>query len=43
VLVMVAVSVLALGFMVRGFRAVRWEAAVLVAVFVAFLPLMAGG
>lgn len=43
VLVMVAVSVLALGFMVRGFRVVRWEAAVLVAVFVAFLPLMAGG
>lgn len=43
VLVMGAVSVLALGFMVRGFRVVRWEAAVLVAVFVGCLPLMAGG
>lgn len=43
VLVMLAVSALALIFMVRGVRVVRWEAAVLVAVFVACLPLMAGG
>jgi cation:H+ antiporter len=42
VLIMLAVSALALGFMVRRFQVVRWEAAVLVAVFVGCLPLMAG-
>jgi cation:H+ antiporter len=43
VVVMVTVSMLALGFMLRGFRVVRWEAAVLVGVFMGCLPLMAGG
>jgi cation:H+ antiporter len=43
VLVMIAVSLLAMAFMMRGFRVVRWEGAVLVATFMGCLPLMAGG
>lgn len=43
VMIMLGVAVLALAFMARGFRVVRWEAAVLVAVFVGCLPLLAGG
>ncbi len=42
-LLMIAVSVLALAFMVRGFRVVRWEAAVLVGTFISALPLLAAG
>lgn len=42
VVVMVAVSLLALGFMLRGFRVVRWEGAVLMATFLGCLPLMLG-
>lgn len=43
VVIMIGVAVLALAFMARGFRVVRWEAAVLVAVFVGSLPLLAAG
>lgn len=42
VTVMLAVSVLALLLMTRGFRLVRWEAATLVAVFAGCLPLLTG-
>ncbi len=43
VAVMLAVSALALFFMWRRFRVVRWEAAVLIAVYVATVPLLTGG
>ena len=42
VLVMIAVSALAIAFMRRRFVVIRGEAATLVAVYVAILPLMAG-
>jgi cation:H+ antiporter len=41
--VMLGVSALAMLFMRRRFRVVRWEAAVLVAVYAATLPLLAAG
>jgi hypothetical protein len=39
---MIAVSSLAIAFMRRRFLLIRWEAATLIAVYVAVLPLMAG-
>ncbi|HET9656781.1 MAG TPA: calcium/sodium antiporter [Kineosporiaceae bacterium] len=41
-LVMLAVSALAMLFMRRRFRVIRWEAATLIAVYVATLPLLGG-
>jgi len=40
--IMVAVAVIATAFMVTGRRVVRWEAGVLIAGYVAVLPLLAG-
>ena len=40
VAVMMVVSFLATAFMIRRLRVVRWEAAVLLAVFVGYLPLL---
>jgi cation:H+ antiporter len=42
VAVMLAVSALAMLFMRRRFRVIRWEAATLIAVYVAGLPLLSG-
>jgi cation:H+ antiporter len=41
VAVMLAVSVLATGFMRRRFQVIRWEAATLIAVYIATIPLLA--
>jgi cation:H+ antiporter len=41
--IMIGVSVQSLAFMARGLRVVRWEAVMLLTVFVGCLPLLAGG